>query len=291
MNIFVTGGSGFIGGHLLKELDGNQILALTREKPTWESSAGVDWLVGDLERTDLWENQLIKFSPEVCIHLAWEGLPDYSKEISEKNVQLSTNLLSALQKTEVKKIVALGSCWEYGDAKGQVLETQDVKPNSHFAAAKVKVCEIFSEKCRSAGVSFVWARIFFSYGPGQRVVALLPTVVAALENEELPTIKSPNLAQDFIYISDVARAIASTATIPNVEGIFNVGSGQLTRVGDFVNLISTQFGSTFRTDISGEHLGFYASIGKLTKVTGWKPSYTVQQGATETIKALKKQLF
>ena len=162
MKVFVTGGSGFIGGHLIKELDGNQILALTREKPTWESSAGVDWLVGDLERTDLWENQLIEFSPEVCIHLAWEGLPDYSKEISEKNVQLSTNLLSALQKTEVKKIVALGSCWEYGDAYGRVLETQDVKPNSHFAAAKVQVCEMFSAKCSSAGVSFVWPRIFLA---------------------------------------------------------------------------------------------------------------------------------
>lgn len=291
MKIFVTGGSGYIGNHLIKELAGNQILALTRERPLSESCASVEWLAGDLDQSDLWESDLIDFSPDVCIHLAWEGLPNYSKEISEKNVQLGTKLLSALQKTEVKKIVALGSCWEYGDAQGQVLETQDVKPNSHFAAAKVQVCEMFSETCRSAGVSFVWPRVFFSYGPGQRDVALLPTVVAALENSELPTIKSPNSAQDFIYISDAVRAIASTATVPSVEGIFNVGSGQLTQVGDFVNQVSTQFGSIFRTAVSGEPLGLYASIDKLKNVVGWEPRFTLQHGVTETIKVLKKQLF
>ena len=291
MKIFVTGGSGFIGRHLIRELEGNQVLTLTRAKPLWASSARVDWLLGDLEQTDLWESQLFEFSPEVCIHLAWEGLPDYSKKISDKNVQLSTKLLSALQKTEVKKIVALGSCWEYGDAHGQVLETQDVKPNSHFASAKVRVCEMFSETCRSAGVSFVWPRVFFSYGPGQRDVALLPTVVDALENEEVPPIKSPYLAQDFIYISDVARAIASIATIANVEGIFNVGSGQLTQVGNFVNLVSAQFGSTFRADVSDEPSGMYASVEKLKRVVSWEPMYSLQQGVAEAVKALKKTSF
>ncbi len=288
MRIFITGGSGFIGTHLIRELEGNQILVLTREKPLWASSARVDWLVGDLAQTAIWESQLIEFSPEVCIHLAWEGLPDYSKEVSEKNVQLGTNLLSILQKTKVKKIVALGSCWEYGDIQGMALETQDVKPDSHFAAAKVQVCEMFSAKCNSAGMGFVWPRIFFSYGPGQRDVALLPTVITALANNEIPAIKSPDLAQDFIYISDVARAIAVTATTNNVEGIFNVGSGLLTQVGGFVNLVSAQFGSTYRADVSGAPFGLCASVDKIKKVVGWEPRFTLQQGVAETVKTLKK---
>lgn len=84
MKIFVTGGCGFIGSYLTKELEGNQILALNRERPVNSSCLSVDWIVGDLDKTDLWENRLVDFSPDVCIHLAWEGLPDYSKEISEK---------------------------------------------------------------------------------------------------------------------------------------------------------------------------------------------------------------
>ena len=70
MRIFLTGGSGFIGSYLIRELNGNQILALTRRKPKFGSLAGVEWLFGDLEQTDQWEEKLIQFAPEVCIHLA-----------------------------------------------------------------------------------------------------------------------------------------------------------------------------------------------------------------------------
>lgn len=289
MRIFLTGGSGFIGHYLIRELNGNQILALTRRKSKFGSLAGVEWLFGDLEQTDQWEEKLIQFAPEVCIHLAWEGLPDYSREVSEKNVKLSANLFTVLRRANVRRIVALGSCWEYGDVQGRVSEAQDTKPKSHFAMAKVQVCESFMKESLVAGIEFVWQRIFFSYGPGQRTTALLPTVVTALENYQLPEIKSPNLAQDFVFISDVAEAIALTSTRSKVGGIFNVGSGQLTQVGDFVNLVSAQLGSTFRKHVSGEPIGMFASVEKLKTDVGWEPKHSLQQGVAETVKALKKK--
>jgi len=289
MRIFLTGGSGFIGRYLIRELNGNQILALTRRKPEMGSLAGVEWLFGDLEQTDQWEEKLIQFGPEVCIHLAWEGLPDYSKEVSEKNVKLSANLFTLLRRANVRRIVALGSCWEYGDVQGRISEAQDTKPKSHFAMAKVQVCESFIKESSVAGIEFVWQRVFFSYGPGQRTTALLPTVVTALENHQLPKIKSPDLAQDFVFISDVAEAIALTSTRSKIEGIFNVGSGQLTQVGDFVNLVSAQLGSTFRTHTSREPIGMFASVEKLKREVGWEPKHSLQQGVAETVKALKRK--
>ena len=289
MRIFITGGSGFIGRYLIRELNGNQILALTRRKPKMGSLAGVEWLFGDLEQTDQWEEKLIQFGPEVCIHLAWEGLPDYSKEVSEKNVKLSANLFTLLRRANVRRIVALGSCWEYGDVQGRISEAQDTKPKSHFAMAKVQVCESFIKESSVAGIEFVWQRVFFSYGPGQRTTALLPTVVTALENHQLPKIKSPDLAQDFVFISDVAEAIALTSTRSKIEGIFNVGSGQLTQVGDFVNLVSAQLGSTFRTHTSREPIGMFASVEKLKREVGWEPKHSLQQGVVETVKALKRK--
>ena len=289
MRIFLTGGSGFIGRYLIRELNGNQILALTRRKPEMGSLAGVEWLFGDLEQTDQWEEKLIQFGPEVCIHLAWEGLPDYSKEVSEKNVKLSANLFTLLRRANVRRIVALGSCWEYGDVQGRISEAQDTKPKSHFAMAKVQVCESFIKESSVAGIEFVWQRVFFSYGPGQRTTALLPTVVTALENHQLPKIKSPDLAQDFVFISDVAEAIALTSTRSKIEGIFNVGSGQLTQVGDFVYLVSAQLGSTFRTHTSREPIGMFASVEKLKREVGWEPKHSLQQGVAETVKALKRK--
>ena len=204
-------------------------------------------------------------------------------------MKLSANLFTVLRRANVRRIVALGSCWEYGDVQGRVSEAQDTKPKSHFAMAKVQVCESFMKESAVAGIEFVWQRIFFSYGPGQRTTALLPTVVTALENYQLPEIKSPDLAQDFVFISDVAEAIALTSTRSKVEGIFNIGSGQLTQVGDFVNLVSAQLGSTFRTHVSGEPIGMFASVEKLKKDVGWEPKHSLQQGVAETVKALKKK--
>lgn len=288
MKVFLTGGCGFIGRHLIRALEGNQILVLTRKKPESASPLGVEWLIGDLEDTKQWEFKLNQFEPEVCIHLAWEGLPDYSKEISEKNVRLGINLFSSLRNTGAKKIVALGSCWEYGDAEGQVLETQTPNPRNHFASAKVRVCESFMSKCSSAGMDFVWLRIFFSYGPGQRKIALLPTVMTALANHQVPLIKSPDLAQDFVYIVDVAEAIALASIRNDVKGVFNVGSGQLTQIRDFVNEVSVQVRSKFRLEVSGEPTGMFASVEKLKRVVGWEPRYTLQQGVFETVNAFKK---
>ena len=114
-------------------------------------------------------------------------------------------------------------------------------------------------------------------------------MVTALENYQLPEIKSPNLAQDFVFISDVAESIALTSTRSKVKGIFNVGSGQLTQVGDFVNLVSAQLGSTFRKHVSGEPIGMFASVEKLKTDVGWEPKHSLQQGVAETVKALKKK--
>jgi len=62
----------------------------------------------------------------------------------------------------------------------------------------------------------------------------------------------------------------------------------LTQVGDFVNIVSAQLGSTFRTHVSGESIGMFASVEKLKRVVGWEPKYSLQVGVAETVTALRK---
>lgn len=81
---FVTGGSGFIGKHLLEVLVEHDLLVLSRHVPKREVVGSVKWIKGEIADPGGWDKELIQFDPKVCINLAWEGLPSYTRENSEK---------------------------------------------------------------------------------------------------------------------------------------------------------------------------------------------------------------
>ena len=140
MRIFITGGTGFIGKHLVKRLDhkSNEILLLSRNPKDFSSleSENLKLLQGDLSNIDRWEHKLKEFSPQAAIHLAWEGIPDYRSAVSIKNLVQGINLYSLLAETGCKKIINAGSCWEYGKQTGCLNEAQVINPHNAFASAK-----------------------------------------------------------------------------------------------------------------------------------------------------------
>lgn len=288
MRIFVTGGSGFIGSHLIQRLKDHEVLCLSR-RPVSESPYDfITWVSGDLENSRMWKSELEKFHPEVCLHLAWDGLPNYSKETSQRNIELSEQLLHNLIEFDVKKIVVAGSCWEYGTVTGELREDILPHPVGDFALAKLGLHQKFQEFCIKSQVELVWTRIFYSYGPGQRETSLLPSLFYALRNGDTPAIKSPDAMQDFIHVADVASALALLATTDAPSGIFNIGSGYPTSVAEFVNIIAICCGSSFRLDTTSAVHGSWASIAKIESSTGWRPTISINQGVTETIRELDR---
>ena len=287
MRIFVTGGSGFIGKHLLEVFTEHDLLVLSRHVPKREVVGSVKWIKGEIADPGGWEEELIQFDPKVCINLAWEGLPSYTQENSEKNIYLTELLIQSLRKTNIQRLVVAGSCWEYGNSSGQLSETTVQTPESHFAKAKLEVHQKFADYCNSVEASLIWARIFFSYGSGQRKTSLLPTIFDALKRGETPLIKSPEVIQDFIHISDVASALSLLIEADGVSGDFNIGSGIATSVAEFVNIASESCDSNFRLELPETLKGFWASIDKIKEVTSWSPKVLLKDGVTKTLKQLE----
>lgn len=288
MKIFITGGTGFIGRHLIKALEGNQILALSRTLQPQGDSSELTWLLGDIDNPEHWVTELTQFKPDIFVHLAWSGLPDYSKEISEKNVHITSKLIASLKKTNLRKIVVAGSCWEYGNSVGRTSETHNSLVESDFVKAKVRVHNMFDEYCLSSGIDLIWARIFFSYGAGQRKSSLLPTVFTSIMNGELPEIKSPKSVQDFIHISDVVSALSRLVYKNDIAGTFNIGSGEPTSIVRFVNLIASIYGSEFRLNDEESNSGLWANIEKIGAITGWYPLVSIEDGIKQTVEQLMK---
>ena len=125
MKIFVTGGTGFIGRYVVGELikDGHEVLLLSRDK----NKQPAPCIKGNLNNIGKWVDKVRRFKPDVVIHMAWEGIPDFGSSNSNYNKQLSVNLFKHLSELNLKKIISFGTCWEYEGIKGKVKENNPNK--------------------------------------------------------------------------------------------------------------------------------------------------------------------
>jgi len=233
MRILLTGASGFIGTHLLQKLilEGHQVLAFSRSARP-KKNKYISWHQCDLSLQESYSKEVEDFLPEVLIHLAWQDIPDFSVEKSKANLDLSLDFLKCVLNLNCcKKILFSGSCLEYDLMDGMCKETSMVEGLvNDFAWAK-NTLRIKSELlCREKSVNFIWFRIFYVYGPGQRTDSLIPSIFKHLKLNNLPEIDSPNNANDYIYIDDVVEGFSIAITESISSGIYNLGTGRSTSV-------------------------------------------------------------
>ena len=229
MRIFLTGASGFLGKHILNQCIKNnfKILSLTRKKNTFQNSSNVKWICADLSNINLITREVKNFNPNVIIHLAWEGIPDYSAEISLINHYNSINLFNNLLKNnKIKKIICAGSSWEYSRRRGKCKESDITYPTSYFSWAKISLYEYLKQKCLSNKIDLYWFRIFYLYGFGQRQGSLIPSIVNSFKNNTTPIIKKPFDENDFIYVKDAAKMLLKPLLLKAPPGIYNIGTGR-----------------------------------------------------------------
>ena len=136
MNILITGITGFIGSNLtnLLKQSNHSILGISRNKT---NIPNIKILKGDLKNILSFKKKIAEFQPDVVIHLAWQGIPDFSESNSKLNLKLSKNFFDIIfSQTHCKKIIVAGSCWEYGKTQGVCSESDKVSINNYFTMAK-----------------------------------------------------------------------------------------------------------------------------------------------------------
>lgn len=295
MRVFITGATGFVGRHVMEGVNeaGHDILASTLEKDKIENCPrDVHWLYGDLADLGSLKPEIQSFNPEVVIHLAWQGIPDYSEVISTINLNNSIELFDfILEETNCKKIVVSGSCFEYGKEKGECKESDPVQINSFFTWSKYSLYQYLMLKCKQSMVDLVWFRIFYVYGPGQRSGSLIPTLVQAIKDGKTPDIRTPLNRNDFVNVGDVARAFQLACDMEIETGIYNLGYGSSNSVYDVCriveeNLLDTKSISNqvLESGSAKENVDFWANISKTKNVLGWVQKYNLVSGIKDYLK-------
>jgi len=277
MRTLITGASGFIGQHLLKHGLVGEIHILTR-RSSIHKVQGVTHHYGDL-RDSATLKELVSLKFDRLIHLAWSDLPTLTRENNRENLEMSKNLISAFTNAGVTEINVVGSCLEYGGLE-KIVSEDDVGTNiSEFGLTKLELLDYLSKN----QPNYRWMRIFYAYGPNQHANSLLRQGYLRAKKGGLLTIANPALSKDFIYVGDVASAISALINEKSEYGIYNVGSGISTSVGQMINLVYQQLG--LPSQRYEENLAtLRASTKKISDACGWAPTTNVPTGVRNTVK-------
>lgn len=292
MRIFITGGTGFVGRWLVPLLEerGHELLVMSRNAGGFEKSGtgAVRRIHGDLQDIEGVSSNIKNFKPKALVHLAWEGIPDYSHAMCRRNLEQGLNILSFAHQIGCSIILSTGSCWEYACRKGRQREDASMGAKTAFQATKNALRLMGEAMAHESGIRFYWLRLFYVYGPGQRSNSLIPCIIESIVKDEIPQIQTPSNRNDFVFVEDVARAIARVLeTLPG-NIVYNVGSGYSTSVNEMArttyNAINKSLYSLPASDsLNGCREDYWADISRIKNDTSWAPVYDLPSGIKKTI--------
>jgi dTDP-6-deoxy-L-talose 4-dehydrogenase (NAD+) len=238
MKVALTGGTGFIGQHVRKLLakTNHEVLLVVRKKSKIdELGVNEKFVIAEIseERND-WFDYLSR--PDVLLHLAWGGLPNYLDSY-HVDVELPSQVkfLNNLIIGGLCQLVVTGTCYEYGLTSGALVESQETNPNTPYGIAKDLLRRELCEIQLRQNFELTWARIFYPYGDGQSEISIYSQLRAAILNgDQQFKMGSGKQVLDFISVEKVASTLVSLSTRCAGVGLVNIGSGEPQSVLDFV---------------------------------------------------------
>jgi nucleoside-diphosphate-sugar epimerase len=239
MKILVTGSTGFVGKNVINELlkYDHEIFTTTRSLTSVSSPNKLNPVFLDLDNIDTQVNYFEYFNrPDLLIHLAWQGLPNYKSLFHfEENLLTHYSFLKNMVTNGLKNLVVTGTCFEYGMKEGCLSEDMTADPQNSYALAKDTLRKFLFELQKNYEFDCKWIRIFYMYGEGQNPNSLLSQLQTALDNGDKEFNMSGGEQQrDYLPVEKVAEYIAAISCQHKISGIINCCSGKPLKVKQLV---------------------------------------------------------
>lgn len=238
MKVAVSGATGFIGRHVLAELEARSVESIALVRPsTGKTLASSRSRVVQLDLHNPPPNAFeLMGRPDVLIHLAWSGLPNYkSLHHFEQELPAQYRFLKNLIESGLQTLVVAGTCFEYGMQSGSLSEDISPHPSNPYGFAKdVLRCQLEYLKATHP-FQLTWARLFYLYGEGQSGNSLLPQLRQSVERgDQIFNMSGGEQLRDYLPVGEVARHLVSLALAKKDIGAVNVCSGTPISVRKFV---------------------------------------------------------
>ena len=312
-NFLVTGGAGFIGGHIAEYLLKNgatKVRVLDNMVNGFESNIDVlrqynnfEFLQGDIRNAEIC-NQACEGIDYVSHQAALGSVPRSMKEpayFSEVNITGFVNILKAAVDKNVKQLVYASSSSVYGDEQ-TLPKNEDKIGNalSPYAVTK-RTNELFAKVFANAyGLKLMGFRYFNIFGPRQDpdgpYAAVIPLFVKGIMKQTPVYINGDGeQTRDFTFVDNAVQVNVKGMLTDNPEAFdkaYNVAVGERFSVNYLYNACQEHLGSdfeaTYREPRAGDIRDSLADISLAQKLLGYQPTKKFEDGLTETIEFFKE---
>ena len=233
MKILVTGASGFIGNHVVEYLlkSGADVIATSRnidKAKAFGWFGSVTYIPYELNKSIHKDLFTLFKEPDLLIHLAWEGLPNYKDLFHfERNLSENYAFIKNLVQNGLKKLSVTGTCLEYGMQNGCLDEGVPTIPDTPYSIAKDTLRRFIDALSKQYRFDYTWIRLFYLYGKGQNENAILSQLDRAIDNnEEIFNMSGGEQLRDYLPVEKAAEYIVRISMQDKENGIFNCCSGK-----------------------------------------------------------------
>jgi len=306
MKVLITGGAGFIGSQIVRDMLPRSERVIVFDKFTYSGfrehlpeTPKLTVYKGDLAGPDI-PNIFLKFNGfDLVIHVAAESSVDKSisvyDEFINSNILGSANLFKMCLAFKVPKVINFGTDEIYGDLKpgdDAFTELTPVKPRNIYSASKAGQVHMAEAFHHTFGLPVVTICPSNCYGPRQLPEKLLPRMIHLMnKGEPLPVYGTGKNIREWLFVEDVSSAVRLLAEKGVAGERYNVGSGNertnLEILQTLADMMGKDLNVKFIEDRKGHDFRYAIDYSKIAAL-GWRPETDLPDGLGKTIEWYKE---